>query len=147
MSVNMNKPVAWGAFKKLSKTLQEGYIQRLVEQYAVNATSLAVMFDVHPATVRRYITDSELDVRFPAGRSMSADQRSAWERFLQGEVEKPAEVDSDATTQEARSAKMEVKELSISFAGAIDAAMIFNTITQMIGRNAVGQVKIVCTLA
>lgn len=149
VSINLNAPVSWEVFKELSKQTQEEYIKGLMENYGANATSLAAMFDVRPLTVRRYITANELDVSFPVGHSMNAEQKMAWEKFVAGGKTATSQ-DNNASISEPLPAKadndMKMDTFSIRFSGQIDVSMITNSLRHILGNSATGVVEIMCSL-
>lgn len=120
-----------------------------VAVYGANATSLAAMFHVQPLTIRRFIQANGLAVKFPVGHSMNAEQREAWSSFLKGEVKsattttKPEE--AHISTPD-KNETMSMKRVSLSFSGKINAAMIVNSLLQILGENASGEVEITCQL-
>lgn len=148
VTVNMNEPITWKVFKELSKQTQEEYIHNLMGLYSVNATSLAAMFHIQPLTVRRHIAAQQLAVSFPVGHSMNAEQRRAWERFINGKQgEENNTVEATETTDEnPTDNKMEMSGFSLRFNGPIDISMIANSLTHILGNNAVGEVEIRCSL-
>lgn len=150
VAINLNKPVSWEVFKELSKQTQEEYIQGLMKNYGANATSLAAMFDVQPLTVRRYIAANKLDVSFQVGHSMNTEQKLAWERFMAGDKADMAPENTKCVQAEPTPMLihevMSMSRFSVSFSGPIDAAMIANTLRNILGDNASGDVEIVCNL-
>ena len=149
LSINLNSPTSWENFKEVSKPTQEEYLNHLLTAYGANATSLATMFQVQPLTIRRFIQSNNLAVKFPVGHSMNAVQREAWEEFLKGEtktapVTTPLEEHHTATPDKSES--MSMKKVSLSFSGKINAAMIVNSLLQILGENATGEVEITCQL-
>lgn len=149
VSINMNNPVSWDTFKELSKQTQEEYIHSLMETYGANATSLAAMFNVRPLTVRRYIAARELDVAFQVGRSMNAEQKLAWEDFLNGgkSVVEPGGEDSLEQANNSREmSKMRMNRVAICFKGQIDVGAIANSLRHLLGDSTQGEVEIVCNL-
>lgn len=149
VSVNMNQPLSWEMFKSVSKPTQEEYLTHLLEVFCVNATSLADMFKVRPAVVRRYIQNRELAVIFPVGRSMNAAQRTAWEHFLEGGEVAPDAPLADRPTEDIHSEKTSattMKKVSLTFSGKIDISMIANSLRHILGENATGEVEISCQL-
>ena len=117
VSLNFDKPTTWENFKELSKGVQEGH---LAETYNANATNLAEMFGMSVATVRRHIQSADLDIKFRVGHSMNAEQRDAWERFLHSAQEYIAVSD--------------MKE------------MVANSLRHILGDEANGEVRVVCSL-
>ena len=80
---------------------------------------------------------------------MNAEQREAWGSFLKGEVT-PAPtpvklMESHALTPD-KNETMSMKKVSLSFCGKINADMIANSLLQILGENAVGEVEITCQL-
>lgn len=149
LSINLNQPTSWEIFKEVSKPTQEEYLNHLLAVYGANATSLAAMFHVQPLTIRRFIQANGLAVKFPVGHSMNAEQREAWGQFLKGEVKPaPTPVQSVAshTSVSDKDEIMSMKKVSLSFSGKINADMIANSLLQILGENAVGEVEITCQL-
>lgn len=143
VSVNFDKPTSWANFKELSRGAQEEYLHYLATVYGANATNLAEMFDTSVTTIRRYIQANELNIKFHVGHSMNAEQKAAWESFLNsGEgtptdrVQKPIQ----------KKSAMQMNKFSLCFTGVIDVDMIANSIRHILGGNASGQVEIVCSL-
>lgn len=149
LSINLNQPTSWEVFKEISKPTQEEYLNHLLAVYGANATSLAAMFHVQPLTIRRFIQANGLAVKFPVGHSMNAEQREAWGSFLKGEV-KPAPTPAKLAEPHAltpdKNETMSMKKVSLSFSGKINADMIANSLLQILGENAVGEVEITCHL-
>lgn len=149
LSINLNKPVSWEVFKEVSKPTQEEYLNHMLTVYGANATSLAAMFHVQPLTIRRFIQSNNLAVKFPVGHSMSAEQREIWELFLKDELStatvpvNPAEYHISTLD---KNETMSMKKVSLSFSGKIDTAMIANSLLQILGENASGEVEITCQL-
>lgn len=149
VSINMNSAVSWDTFKELSKQTREEYIRGLMETYGANATSLAAMFNVRPLTVRRYITARELDVAFQVGHSMNAQQKLAWEDFLNGGKSVAEPVREDSLEQIVSSKQvdgMRMNRVSICFKGQIDVNAIANSLRNLLGDSAKGEVEIACSL-
>lgn len=148
VSINLNAPVSWEVFKELSKQTQEEYIKGLMENYGANATSLAAMFDVRPLTVRRYITAKELDVSFPVGHSMNAEQKTAWEKFLESgkTATSPDNGVCVSAPLLAKADGMKMDTFTIRFSGQIDVSMIANSLRHILGDSTTGVVEIMCSL-
>ena len=153
VTIGMDKPVSWDVFKQCSRQTQEEYIKGLMTTYGANATSLAAMFGIQPLTVRRYIASRNLDIAFPVGHSMNTEQRNAWDRFLHNEVVPQSEHTHDNEPEESPAVgacerpAMNMKKFAISFSGNIDVAMISNSLIQILGDSAYGEVEITCNLA
>ena len=149
LSINLNLPTSWENFKEVSKPTQEEYLNHLLAVYGANATSLATMFQVQPLTIRRFIQSNNLAVKFPVGHSMNAVQREAWEEFLKGGVKTVPVATTPAEHYAAspdKNEQMSMKKVSLSFSGKINAAMIVNSLLQILGENAAGEVEITCQL-
>lgn len=151
VSISIGKPVHWETFKKMSKQIQEEYIKDLMDTYGANATSLAAMFGVRPRVVRNHIASNGLDITFQVGRSMSAEQRASWERFLKEEDalahDTKATPANGVATEAEQHAPMSMSKLSLSFNGKIDVGMIANSLMQILGDDASGIIEINCYLA
>lgn len=158
VSINLDKPTSWENFKELSKSLQEEYLRHLAETYNANATNLAEMFGLSVATVRRHIQSADLDIKFRVGHSMNAEQRDAWERFLHSaqdyivvsgvsEEEKAAlgEAMSEGSLEPAPT-PMKMSKFSLCFIGPINVEMVANSLRRIVGDNASGEVRVVCSL-
>ena len=148
VSVSFDKPTTWDNFRELSKSAQEEYLRYLAAEYNANTTNLAEMFGMSVSTVRRHIQSADLDVRFRVGHSMNSEQRAAWERFLHSTnecVEVETEIETDDTSCE-ESEQMEMREFSLSFAGKINMDMVANSLKHILGNNASGEIKVICSL-
>lgn len=151
VSVCFDRPTSWDNFKELSKGAQEEYLRTLSATYGANATNLAEMFDVSVATIRRHIQSNSLDIKFHVGHSMNGEQRTAWELFLNGKMERAAvrlpEVQQHENRQELHvDTSMQMNKFSLSFSGDINVDMIANSLKHILGGKATGQVEIVCSL-
>lgn len=157
VTVNLDKPTTWGNFKALSKNVQEEYLQHLAEAYNANAVSLAEMFGMSVATIRRHIQSAGLDVKFHVGCSMNAEQRDAWERFLhsaencttagaEDENKTVAGGALDERPVRQAPAPMRMSEFSLCFTGPINVEMVANSLRHILGDDANGEVRVVCSL-
>lgn len=153
LTINYNKPVSWDVFKELTAKTQEEYVRHLMDTYGANATSLAAMFDVQPLTVRRFLSSKELNISFPVGRSMNAEQKTAWEKFLKEEQDSLKAVESVPLTPVSgamiaapAASAMSMKNVSLSFSGKIDVNAIANSLRHILGENMVGEIQIMCSL-
>lgn len=141
----MNKPVRWAEFKKYPVEFQKEYLDHLISEYNVNYTSLAEMMGIGASSIKRLIEKNQLGVTFTVGHSMTADQRKAWKRFLAQECDEPetigqASEETKALEQPLSSATM--THCAMSFQGHIDPVSIVNSLIQMLGKDAVGQLDI-----
>ncbi len=151
VSVSFYKPVSWDNFRELSKGAQEEYLRRLSAAFGANATNLADMFGVSVSTIRRHIQANGLDIKFHVGHSMNADQRTAWENFLNGVEPTPAAETSHGREPEPVpelhvDTSMKMDRFSLSFSGDINIEMIANSLRHILGGNASGRVEVVCSL-
>jgi len=158
---NLNDPQSWDSFKGWPVHIQKEYLELLVRNYNVNASSLATMFGVRPATVRRLIDTNNLGITFKVGNSMNAAQRAQWLSFIGQESSEAEEVlpeqEEPAIEQEKadvyqpvsqinNASDMDMKQFSLIFQGKIDVGMIANSIRSILGQEASGKIEIVCTL-
>lgn len=148
MSISIGRPISWEDFKAMSKQTQEEYIRDLMDTYGANATSLASMFKIRPSTVRRYIASADLNIKFKAGHSMNAEQRAAWESFLDEDVFDQTTVMAEPETiaGDNACASMTMNSFSLPFSGKIDISMISNSLLHILGDNASGRIEIICNI-
>lgn len=147
VTVKMDSPVSWASFKELSKQTQEDYLKNLMEKYHINAGSLAEMFHITPATVRRHIATQGLAVSFPVGHSMNAEDRRAWELFISGDAVEQPETDASPENEAVRNEEsMTMCSFSLRFSGKIDVSMISNSLIYILGDHSVGEVEVTCNL-
>lgn len=107
------------------------------------------MFNVRPLTVRRYIAARELDVAFQVGHSMNVKQKLAWEDFLNGGKSVVEPVGEDSMEQMVSSKQVDgmcMNRVSVCFKGQIDVNAIANSLRNLLGDSAKGEVEIVCSL-
>ncbi len=148
VSISIGKPVSWENFKAMSKKTQEEYLRDLMDKYGANATSLADMFGIRPLTVRRYIVSKELDISFPVGHSMNAEQRATWESFLsEGTTQQNVKGQTSVPVRQDIGNHMSMNKFSLSFNGKIDVNMIANSLLNILGSDASGNIEINCDLA
>ena len=152
VEANFNQPISWDTFKELSKGTQEEYLRHLMSEFGANATSLAMMFNVKPLTIRRYIQSNGLSIQFQVGHSMSSKQREAWGEFLRNGSVSVQETDLDnsalhsADTDTVQGKKMYMRRFSLSFEGDINVSAISTSLIQILGGEAKGEVEIICNL-
>lgn len=152
VEANLSQPISWGTFKELSKSTQEEYLRHLMSEFGANATSLAMMFNVKPLTIRRYIQSNGLSIQFQVGHSMCSKQREAWEEFLRNGSVAIQETGMDnsvlygADTDTVQCKKMHMRRFSLNFEGDINVSAISNSLIQILGGEAKGEVEIVCNL-
>lgn len=158
MTTSLDRPTTWENFKALSKDVQKEYLRHLAEAYHANTANLAEMFGVSPATIRRHVQSADLDIRFKAGHSMNVEQRSVWEQFLHSAQEyvvanEVKEEDRDvsakavsAGTIDSAPTPMRMSEFSLCFIGPINVEMIANSLRHILGDDASGEIRVVCSL-
>ena len=148
VTLNLKRPISWPEFKSLTTLLQEEYIRHLMSTYNANATKLSEMFGVGTQAIKGHFQKNGIDIRFHVGHSMTNEQRMAWDEFLRGGSyeSKPSDEPHDTTEQEQRS-EMNMTNFSLSFDGKIDINMIANSLLHILGRDAIGEVQIICNLA
>lgn len=160
ITMNLNQPMQWKEFKGLTASLQEEYLKHLISRFDVNAASLGKMFNVHTVTVRNYIRDHNLNVRFAVGHSMDRDHKSAWEVFL-GNCDEPAEstdenenavtaaanCSSEIRSKTAEDDIMTMNQFSMRFSGKFNADMIANTLRYMVSDGTIVDITISCNFS
>lgn len=151
MSVQMGRPATWTAFKNFPQDIQEEYLGGLIEKYGANIPAVADMFRVTPACVRNYLTKNGMNPPFK--RSMSAEQRRKFKKFVFGAEEQGAEEQApqvEACGQEepkSPDGQMRMRSFSISFDGPIDVNMVANSLRRILGDNPRGSIRVECSLA
>lgn len=143
----MNKPVQWAEFKAYPAEFQKEYLITLIDKYNVNYTTLSRMWGIGVSSIKRLIEKNNLSITFTGGHSMTGEQRKAWKRFLSQESEVADEpgVDNPAPAGDEPDeppATATMTRFAMSFQGRIDPASIANSLTQMLGKDAVGQLNI-----
>lgn len=92
--MNMNKPVAYKAFKMWPKDVQEEYLKGLHKKYSVNLKTIAEMMGVSPITLGSYLRKRGSIGIFPHAPGSKNFKAAEWEKFCQNASEsdeKPAE--------------------------------------------------------
>lgn len=175
VSFNFNKPMNWGAFKKLPATIQAEYITNLQNKYGATAVDLGNMFGVRALAVRKHADANNLGVSFHRGHSMNATQRAGWNEFLGATTGDTIENVSDNSVEGVPGAEavgeaigadvvvdqteptaiispvepkaMRMEKFSLQFSGAIDVNMISNSLRLILGDQSNGELEIICNLA
>lgn len=154
VTANLKQPISWSEFRALPNSMQEEYMRYMMENYGANATSFAAMFGVQPLTVRRHIQAQNLAIRFPAGHSMTAVQKSAWNEFINGGAVTAVETDATENKEQSGCAESEnvvesetkMSRFSLCFTGKLDIEMISNSLISILGSSATGRIEIVCDI-
>ena len=73
-------PIDYETFKKLKKSVQESYLTRLVQEFAVTKADIAKMMGAVPVTFRLYISTHELDIQVSKPKK-TKDKKAAWLEF------------------------------------------------------------------
>ena len=146
--MNLAKPMTYSEFKKFSDDLQKEYIQRLIDRFGCNMSSISELFGVSKGTARNIVDRLSIDrSQFAVGPQsrMSKQQRAAFEAWISGdnavplkEPEKTQEVEKDSaevqlipvqsTQEEQKPSIMSVRRLDIEFRGRLNVSQITNTI-------------------
>jgi hypothetical protein len=72
----------WDDFKNMPERLQVEYITRLQTKYGATAVDFAEMFGVGARSVRNYLSEHLSSVKLKRGKSMNAERRAEWMKFL-----------------------------------------------------------------
>lgn len=168
ITYNLNKPMKWPDFKALPSDIQAEYLQRLQHDFNVTAVDLGKMFEVQPLTVRKHVTNNNLSIDFPRGRTMTSDQKLGWNQFVNGqgvpdiedaveqeetepEVVDPVDAEPvvfsipepESTTKKKN---MRMHGVNLKFSGAIDVDMVANSLRLILGNESEGELEIICNL-
>ncbi len=82
VSVNLNKPVAWDEFKKLSKQTKEEYVKGLVNTHGASMREVAEMFGVSYTTMYRHFKEIDMDMPRATSGPKKPGQKEKWQMFL-----------------------------------------------------------------
>lgn len=83
---NLNEPMSWTQFKEMPLDLQQEYLAFLVDNFKVGSHYIGEMFGTDPRTLKKWISDHELNVTLPKnGGALTANQNRRWEMFIAGE--------------------------------------------------------------
>ena len=149
VTINLNTPMLWADFKALSPTLRSEYIKHLVTKYGVTAAAIARMMGVSTRTLRKFIWESGIEVVFRPGRMTNA-QSEVWQEFLTPAAKWRAESNLPSNAHDAPGCEISsvqstcvMDRFSIEFSGGLDLPAIFLALTQAIGSNPSGSLKII----
>lgn len=167
MTYQLQEPITWDKFKKYPAHIQKLYMEHLIDTYYVNATDLAKMFGVNPATVRRYCAEVGLSGHFSRGKRMSQEQKDAFAHFLAGDIDVPhnegAEpnvpdqlkdhfyeikqgVVSEPVAACEQTTGMAMTSFMLQFSGKFSRDMIFNSLSHMLPDDADVNIEIRCSI-
>lgn len=85
MTMKMNKPVKYQAFKLWPVDLQREYLENLVKEFNASINSVAKMMGVAFSSFHLFLTSRHLRDVFPKSSKMNHDQIINWELFCKGE--------------------------------------------------------------
>ena len=160
VSYNMNAPMTWEEFKKISKENQEAYLAALVNKYGVSYSHLGKMFGVSNTCVNHWVkVNNFTSVKVnPKGGRMTSDQMLEWSKFLHGE-KKLTESSQETSRNLERFASvaedvpevpdtvvtdhiMQTSSISLSFDGEINFSDIVAYLKLAVGDSPVGHIEI-----
>jgi predicted transcriptional regulator len=146
-TLQLNEPMTWTQFKKLSDSLKIMYLKHLREKYNVNISLLAKMFGVVPSTVFKLcqrLGFYELLTR----TYMTKAEKQAWNEFVNSKQEvsvdndTDTDVDTEVNTVVVLPPKMKQFTFETSFSGTTELVDLINHIGQFIPEDAVCDVQI-----
>lgn len=85
ITMDMNKPVAYKAFKLWPADLQKEYLEKLVKNFGVSINSVAKMMGAPFSSFHSFLISRHLRDVFPKNTKMSNDQVIDWDLFCKGE--------------------------------------------------------------
>lgn len=165
---NLRNPMKWADFKSLPIHAQEEYLLWLKNEFNVTASKVVGMFGIVSSTFSKYISDKELNVKFPMAHRMNNEEKLEWDKFLGitptsvSETESVQVVDQDTTdttnfdirsenissnnedkikTVEYNSG-MNVSEITLRFNGDINVNGVINTLRIVLGNCTKGNLYI-----
>lgn len=110
MTMEMNKPVKYQAFKLWPADLQREYLENLVKIFGVGIDNIGEMMECHYNTFRKFVRSRNLRDVFPMHSSPKKFHKNNWRLFCDG-VPYPFETKTEETTaQNALEATNSVEE-------------------------------------
>lgn len=97
VTMEMNKPVKYQAFKLWPADLQREYLENLVKIFGVGIDSIGEMMGCHRNTFRQFIRSRNLRDVFPKRNSPTKFRENGWKLFCDG-VPYPFETKTEETT-------------------------------------------------
>lgn len=85
ITMDMNKPVAYKAFKLWPADLQKEYLEKLVKEFGVGVIDVANMMGVSRRSWHQFLTARRLRDIFPASVAYTKTDKTNWELFCKGE--------------------------------------------------------------
>ena len=83
---SLNQPMDWKTFKSLPVDIQQSYIDILQSRFNVTTATIGKdLFDKTPATLKAHMEKYGLKYIQMKGRNMTAEEREAWEHWLNPE--------------------------------------------------------------
>ncbi len=91
ITVNLNAPISWEAWKALPKRMQEEYYNNLADTYGVGREQIAQMMGCSAEAVRLYAKQNGLDLRIrKRGERVTPTNMFRWHAFCKTKIT-PAE--------------------------------------------------------
>jgi hypothetical protein len=91
ISMNMNKPMTYLEFQKLSETIQAEYLQNLIDNHGGSITGIAKAFGVVPNTLKSHIYGILGGKVKTVNGHPTRERTEKWKAFLNGEGVAPAQ--------------------------------------------------------
>lgn len=85
ITMDMNKPVTYKAFKLWPADLQKEYLEKLVKNFGVGVIDVANMMGVSRCSWHQFLTARHLRDIFPANVAYTKTDKTNWELFCKGE--------------------------------------------------------------
>lgn len=149
LSINLNQPTSWEIFKEVSKPTQEEYLNHLLAVYGGKRNQSGSYVPCAAAYHTAVHPDKRSCSKVPGRALHECRTARSMGQFLKGEV-KPAPAPVQPVASRAsvpdKDEIMSMKKVSLSFSGKINASMIVNSLLQILGENASGDVEITCQL-
>ena len=87
ISMNMNKPMTYLEFQKLSETMQAEYLQNLIDNHGGSVRKAAKMFGITESALRKHMTKHFSKALVTVNGKPSVERAAMWEDFLSGKGE------------------------------------------------------------
>lgn len=147
MTMNLNQPMIWTDFSKLSDSMQKEYLQHIIDTYHVGCPAMGKMFGCSQSNVFRRASQLGVTLTKNNGRQPKSVQEN-WQRFLGNTIQEQQLTELDAPQQAEEAIiqrpdpSMQLNVFSMRFSGKIDASMVANSLLHMVGGDTEGDLTI-----
>lgn len=110
ITMDMNKPVKYQAFKMWPADLQKEYLENLVRTFGAGVDDVGKMMECHVNTFHQFVRSRGLRGAFPRRSSPTKFDKNGWKLFCEGEWREQALQNAPESHENALGATNEVPE-------------------------------------